>query len=181
MLQPRTATLALGFAIALGACESDVLTVEQQYTAPTLVFEVPASAYGTAPVDVVRSGVDLGLEAALADFGIAEGALESATVASVSGRLVAPGDSLIADQLTFDHLTRGELWLAADAVDPALIAELPRDAEGSMTDLELAEPALQQFLRGENATAIFRLGLDEAPAPGTTVELDVTYRVVGGV
>ena len=173
----RPYALAALAAAACPACESDVLTVEREVVVPTLTFDLPAAA-ADGTLDVARSVRAFDLGAELDNLGIPPEGVESVTVAAVEARLSDPADSL-----TFADLARGELWLVATGLDPVLLGEMPAEPEGTTVDFAVLDPALDDYLFvGEgDLDAIFRVEALETPGDGVAVEVDVTFRVVGGV
>lgn len=171
------AFVALAASAALAGCESDVLTVERDIAAPTLTFDLPAAA-AAGTVDVVRSVRGFDFDAELENLGLPPEGVESVTVVAVEARLSDPADSL-----TFAELARGELWLAAPGIDPVLLAELPAEPQGTTSAFAVRDPALDDYLAvgdGE-LDAIFRVEARETPGDSVAVEIDVTFRVLGGV
>lgn len=165
----------LAVAVVASACSSDVLTVERDFTASTVVYELPPSV-ATETTDIVTSGVDFGLRTELSGYGIAEDELESVTVSGVRALIMDPGDSL-----TFADLSRGEIWLATAGLEPVLIAEKPAGATGVTADFLLTDPDLEAYLLGSTLDAIFRVEATAVPGPDVEIAFDITYRVVGGV
>ena len=163
-------------ALALTACESDLLTVDRDFAAPTLAFEVPARSFGGS-ADIVMRDYELGLDEALDDFGLARADVESIRLSAASALIDDPSG-----EFTFADLERGELWLDPPGEEPVLVAFVPEGAAGATVELSLTDLELVGLLGDDDEVdAILRVEVSDAPGEGVSVALALTFGVVGGV
>ena len=170
-----TRFLVVATAIALTACDSDLLTVTEDFDAADVTFSVPATTEAGAFLAVgTVDGVNL--RARLDDNDLDEDNLRSVVVQSMRATITDPRG-----EFSFDDIADGQVLFSGGSLAPTVVAMLPDASSGTTATLEVRDDDIKAYLLQDEFVATVS-GTSTAAVPeGVTLTLATAYEFTGGL
>lgn len=167
----KNALLGLACVATLASCDTDLLDIVRTINGVPYTVDIPATDQSGTIAETVA--YDFDLQGELDTYGISEGLVKKADVASVTVEIVDPSG-----ELTFDDITAATTFFVLGA-DRITVATLPDDASGTTVSFEVADADLLDYLLtttqpvgGLEATTTE--GVGEGVQAKVTVDIEVT-------
>lgn len=173
-LMTRFLSLA-AFALAIASCDSELLTVTDDFAGPSVTFDIDATDEAgtfaaTADVD------DVDLVARLDDNDIDEDNLRSVVMQSATATI-----NDLAGEFDFDDVSAGSVTFSGGGLGAVVVAEIPAGATGTTTALTVRGDDIKAFLLLDDFTVSIT-GTSTAAIPeNVTVTLATAYELTGGL